>query len=334
MAPLVRTGGSRHTGLAALPHRNIHSYNVKEIGIIHYLLLIPSLLCKCGPPLFFMVSGVVLLGKNETYKKILSHRVSRILIVMIGISMFKGICEKSLSVVVSTFFGGLNWYLYAYLAFLLMLPIYRRIVQNFSDNEWKWFILIVSCLNILQAILVEANITFVTFSNTPMIVTPWASVSWHIIFPILRYGLYNRQELVKQNFMNIGIVVSTFGGIIGILLDIKLTGGANFEMMHQFFIVLPACAIFNFIICIEEKDTTFIKLMNRIAPKLAPLTFGMFLIDTHSGMRDEIYGLFFKEVVDGLHGILAAWWIIIVLLVVYGIIVWCVRLIPIVKRVL
>ncbi|MDD6356383.1 MAG: HNH endonuclease signature motif containing protein [Oscillospiraceae bacterium] len=26
MAPLVRTGGSRHTGLAALPHRNIHAY--------------------------------------------------------------------------------------------------------------------------------------------------------------------------------------------------------------------------------------------------------------------------------------------------------------------
>lgn len=25
MAPLVRTGGSRHTGLAALPHRNIQN---------------------------------------------------------------------------------------------------------------------------------------------------------------------------------------------------------------------------------------------------------------------------------------------------------------------
>ena len=24
VAPLVQTGGSRHTGLAALPHRNIH----------------------------------------------------------------------------------------------------------------------------------------------------------------------------------------------------------------------------------------------------------------------------------------------------------------------
>ena len=26
MAPLVRTGGSRHTGLAAPPHRNIHKW--------------------------------------------------------------------------------------------------------------------------------------------------------------------------------------------------------------------------------------------------------------------------------------------------------------------
>ena len=30
MAPLVRTGGSRHTGLAALPHRNIHVWSFLE----------------------------------------------------------------------------------------------------------------------------------------------------------------------------------------------------------------------------------------------------------------------------------------------------------------
>ena len=34
MAPLVRTGGSRHTGLAALPHRNIQSG-----FIVNFLLL-------------------------------------------------------------------------------------------------------------------------------------------------------------------------------------------------------------------------------------------------------------------------------------------------------
>ena len=32
MAPLVRTGGSRHTGLAALPHRNIHNQKIAYTG--------------------------------------------------------------------------------------------------------------------------------------------------------------------------------------------------------------------------------------------------------------------------------------------------------------
>lgn len=34
MAPLVRTGGSRHTGLAALPHRNIHFGMDQENGML------------------------------------------------------------------------------------------------------------------------------------------------------------------------------------------------------------------------------------------------------------------------------------------------------------
>ena len=113
----------------------IFSYDLSELNILHYVLLIPSLLCKCGSALFFMVSGVVLLGKNETYTKIISHRVSRILIVMAAISIISGICNRSISSLISTFLGGLNWYLYAYLAFLLMLPIFRRIVQNFSDDN-------------------------------------------------------------------------------------------------------------------------------------------------------------------------------------------------------
>ena len=35
VAPLVRTGGSRHTGLAALPHRNIHLiFEIKTLLVL------------------------------------------------------------------------------------------------------------------------------------------------------------------------------------------------------------------------------------------------------------------------------------------------------------
>ena len=82
----------------------IFSYDLSELNILHYVLLIPSLLCKCGSALFFMVSGVVLLGKNETYTKIISHRVSRILIVMAAISIISGICNRSISSLISQHF--------------------------------------------------------------------------------------------------------------------------------------------------------------------------------------------------------------------------------------
>ena len=36
VAPLVRTGGSRHTGLAALPHRNIQSQKKMSADVPKY----------------------------------------------------------------------------------------------------------------------------------------------------------------------------------------------------------------------------------------------------------------------------------------------------------
>ena len=42
MAPLVRTGGSRHTGLAALPHRNIHLTQDQVIAKLNLMGIVIS----------------------------------------------------------------------------------------------------------------------------------------------------------------------------------------------------------------------------------------------------------------------------------------------------
>ena len=43
VAPLVRTGGSRHTGLAALPHRNIHDNMEKRELFCEIIFLIEEI---------------------------------------------------------------------------------------------------------------------------------------------------------------------------------------------------------------------------------------------------------------------------------------------------
>ena len=48
VAPLVRTGGSRHTGLAALPHRNIQLNNLRPYYFRHILTELPKYCDKKG----------------------------------------------------------------------------------------------------------------------------------------------------------------------------------------------------------------------------------------------------------------------------------------------
>ena len=64
MAPLVRTGGSRHTGLAALPHRNIHELkNVKiKQETMEYLI---TLAFKTGGKSYRNTLLIVLYDKNK-----------------------------------------------------------------------------------------------------------------------------------------------------------------------------------------------------------------------------------------------------------------------------
>ena len=47
MAPLVRTGGSRHTGLVALPHRNIHLFTLNGENLFNTECSYKALCADC-----------------------------------------------------------------------------------------------------------------------------------------------------------------------------------------------------------------------------------------------------------------------------------------------
>ena len=63
MAPLVRTGGSRHTGLAALPHRNIHTNNLRQFcqQMLHVVVNIQTI---CTGSLRNTVDGCAGIGSS------------------------------------------------------------------------------------------------------------------------------------------------------------------------------------------------------------------------------------------------------------------------------
>ena len=117
----------------------------KSSSVLYWMYLFISILCAVAVPLFFTISGVLLLKKDDDTKTLLK-RIIRIIIVLIVISVlyfvfnyhddksnFNLICFIKLFYSKNTEFH--LWFLYQYIAFLLILPILRALIKGIGDNK-------------------------------------------------------------------------------------------------------------------------------------------------------------------------------------------------------
>ena len=88
----------------------IFYHHVPHMGLRYILSMCGAAFCKCGPPLFFMVSGALILHKKESFRRIFQHRILRILIVMVILSILIVTLIPDSDSFLKTFFSGLNWY--------------------------------------------------------------------------------------------------------------------------------------------------------------------------------------------------------------------------------
>ena len=116
--------------------------------------LAASLFCRMAVPLFLMISGSVLLGKEEDIVTLYRKRVLRIAYVLLSASAFyyalqilRGKrAEYSLFGLVKEMLSGeiqdSLWYLYLYLGIMLLLPVLRRLAMALNEQEYIYFIIL------------------------------------------------------------------------------------------------------------------------------------------------------------------------------------------------
>ena len=110
------------------------------------------MVCKGAVPLFFMVSGALLLGKNESGKDLFQKRILRMILVIVIFSFLyymKLVLKGERPFAPFSFLLSLPtdlvylpyWFLYSYLGVLTILPILRPLAQNMSKNTF-WYLII------------------------------------------------------------------------------------------------------------------------------------------------------------------------------------------------
>ena len=303
-------------------------------GIRQMIFMYISVITKFAVPAFFMISGYMLLGKEEsiidTYKK----RVLRVMFSLIAFSIM-GYCKiiapiagysykRIIKGILSNNIDGCYpyWYLYSYLAFLIMLPFIRGIAKSIRDKEYIYMIFLHFVLKTCVCILCSVTDAEITPRFNAAIVTEAC-----IFYPLVGYWLGNFDiRIVNRKIIILFSVICNI--CIGLSMLFTKYMGFQEEALSTGYVSLfdYVVAIFIFILLKKLLDNRNIPLIIDSISKWGEMTYGIYLLDPilRSIVIEKIEFYNMGNMIGSMGYCVFA-------IVVYGTIIYFLKKIPVIK---
>ncbi len=138
--------------LVVVNHTNSRLFMGNPPSPVWFISVFLFYISKTAVPLFIMISGSLLLGREDSYRNIFRRilRIAAALFVfsgfyfLISIKDFKEITGTELKNFFITVYSGAVtnafWYLYLYIGLLLMLPLLQKMIHGFNKADFIYFL--------------------------------------------------------------------------------------------------------------------------------------------------------------------------------------------------
>ena len=260
-------------------------------GFLYGLKMFMSILCRIAVPVFFMISGALLLGRQESLKVLFTKRILRIVLVLVLVSVPYYIWRTpdAAPSVVGFFLMLITgaattsmWYLYAYIGFLLMLPFLRAAAARLKEKEYIYLLIAHIIFTVFFAVL--DHFIFKEGHNTDFSIT--IIIETNVFYPLMGYYIENVMDSSRfrqKNYWSAGILslIAVFVTIgISILYYQIQREALDIDAYQTFFEVLlcvPAISLFFIlkgVIRVKEGSAWY-----RILSCIGGAVFGVYLID-------------------------------------------------------
>lgn len=269
-------------------------FTISQYSKLYPLYLFIAVFIKIAVPLFFMISGALLLDKDESFKDLLTKRFLKYLVVLICASLnlyiYSSLRMTHTQMSVSDFLKSLYsgkitvayWYLYAYLAFILMLPLLRKLARGMTNRDFKWVILlctIVGLLSMLEYFFTKGTVSY--NKNFSLFVG-----QNYILYPLMGYFIERRlkpEDFTRKNLLILWILSLLAIAASCFMTHYKgsITGDWRESTCQTFFntlIFIPAITVFYTVKMWFMKHTPGPK-TSKIISTIGGLTFGIYLIE-------------------------------------------------------
>lgn len=255
-----------------------------------------SIFCRFSVPVFFMLSGALLLAKDqESIKDIYKKRVSRIALILLVYSLLYyiiDVCQGRAKLGAGVFFlqfwstnwNFSYWYLYAFLAFLISLPLLRMMAKNF---EKKHYIYMMILYIVFQGILpvVQYLLWHEKYNLNQNLRVKWILADI-VLFPLLGYFLHHKvTDLSHKGTLILKLWIAN---ITTILISCYMThiravytgvlDRFHSNMFHDSFVMVNAVTLFLTTKYLFEKlDGHLPRFVTTVILSIGSCTFGMYL---------------------------------------------------------
>ncbi len=313
-------------------------YLLEYTNNAHYATIFYSIqfaLCKIGVPLFLMVSGYLLLNRNEniSFKEVFK-RIYRIIVPLIFISLLLYI--KEIGIKNFNFLDFIInflkkpyiipfWYLYMLIGLYVAMPFLKKMINNFKIKDYRIFIIL---FLLLPSLLIMVS----DYLNIP--------ISTHFtkaIFPIHMTFFISGMYLSKVNLNKKYLIISLFifiSSAVLFFLSLYLPFINNNSISYKLnslniILVLESLSIF-YIIRYLFENATFNKWISKIICEVSKVTFGIYLI--HYLIAYQFYNFVLIQNIFALNPILGILSLELGLFLGCGLLIFIFRKIPIIKK--
>ncbi len=312
--------------------------------ILKVIYIATGALIAVAVPIFFMISGSLLIPKEESIGDLYKKRVLRMVIVLILFSLLQYVLlvvNDNVELSLRYFITHITiesiiapyWYLYAYLAYLICLPLLRKMALNMTNKEFKYLF---AAFLIIEGLLASLLFIFDIGEMTMFFTIPFFNRV--VIYPLLGYYMDHRMTKEQYTLKGALIFIALMIAVLALIVVNTLHRNLPYEQFTAYdkglfvtgFTAVLDAGIF-YIAKLLFKDRKVPKALEFIITALGSTVFGVYLIEDIIRTRTVAV---YDAMVPYIGRFPSAWvWSVFVFLV-GAVIIYIIKLIPGVKKLL
>ena len=322
--------------------------SLKPTQIRFWVDMFFTVFCKFAVPMFFALSGALMLGQESIEFKKQIRRMLRTIAVLIIVSLIYYLVEKSIynyPLTVDDFFRRLYsyrlkyhlWFLYDYIAFLITMPFINKMAKGLTNSLFYYLCILAVAFQAIIPI-VEYLVFRNAFSMYSHLRPSWI-IELIVLYPMVGYYLKNERKPVAMMklligwLINLALILFTCWLTYQKSLDVGELSEASSQGFLSIFVIFNVIVIYETVkIFVENRRMN--KYVRKMVISAGACTFGIYLF--HPLILDSQFKLSYFEWCRsiGFEGLIPSFVFVLFVFVICWTGVLILKLIPGIRRLL